>query len=65
MGYQQFQSVFTCLKLTIETLEQGAKHVKDTSVDKDSSLFIVNFGLEHILVSLLLTLDMQLLARII
>ena len=41
------------------------KLTKDTSVDKDSSLFIVNFGLEHILVSLLLTLDMQLLARII
>ena len=41
------------------------KLAKDTSVDKDSSLFIINLRLEHMLVFLLLTLDMKLLAEII
>ena len=47
------QSVFTCSKLTIKTLEQGVKYVRRSGV------FIVN--LEHIshliLVFLLLTLS--------
>ena len=48
------QSVFTCSKLTIKTLEQGVKYVRRSGV------FIVN--LEHIshliLVFLLLTLSL-------
>ena len=50
------KSAFTCSKLTIQTLEQGVKHVKVNN--KDAGVFIVNF--EHIphlvIVFLLLTL---------
>ena len=28
LGNDTYQSAFTCLKLTIETLEQGAKYVQ-------------------------------------
>ena len=56
---QSPQLTFTCSKLTIETLEQGAKDVK-VNARRCYGVFVVGFEyLSHlVLVFLLLTLNM-------
>ena len=51
------QPVFTCTKLTIETLEKGVKYVNIYCHWRRSGVFIVNFEFSHLLVFLLLTLN--------